>query len=245
MKKAFLLKNNWIEIFDNLSDKQAGVLIKSLFKYNVNGEKPTDLTDIEVKAYFNVMLLDCNAMNESYDRRCETSALNGSLGGAPKGNSNAKKQPKNNLNNLNNPNENENDNENDLKKEAILTDSQEKKIKKQILSFEENKNKFMSECADFIPKYGKELIRAFFDYWTEPNKSRNKMRFELQKTWDLALRLSTWNNNNLKFNKNGTNQTTNTTSSRKTTPEQLASAIADGFARAEYDKAKREGRIVG
>lgn len=60
MKKAFLLKNNWIEIFNNLSDKQAGVLIKTLFKYNVNGEKPDNLSDIEVKAYFNMMLLGCD-----------------------------------------------------------------------------------------------------------------------------------------------------------------------------------------
>lgn len=116
MKTAFLLKNNWIEIFDNLSDKQAGVLIKSLFKYNVNGEKPADLTDIEVKAYFNMMLLDCNAMHESYDKRCETSALNGKSGGAPKGNSNAKKQPNQPKKQPNQPKQpdNENENEKDL-----------------------------------------------------------------------------------------------------------------------------------
>lgn len=112
MKTAFLLKNNWIEIFDNLSDKQAGLLIKSLFKYNVNGEKPADLTDIEVKAYFNVMLLDCKTMNENYDKRCDTSVENGKLGGRPKKTENQvdkkPKKPNSKPNNLNN-----HDNDND------------------------------------------------------------------------------------------------------------------------------------
>ena len=109
-KRAFLLKNNWIEIFDNLSDKQAGVLIKSLFHYNVNGEKPGSLTDVEVNAYFNVMALECNVMNENYDRRCETSATNGKLGGRPKGSTSCKesekpKKPNSKPKKPNNPND--------------------------------------------------------------------------------------------------------------------------------------------
>ena len=122
MKTAFLLKNNWIEIFDNLSDKQAGVLIKSLFKYNVNGEKPTDLTDIEVKAYFNMMLLDCKTMNDNYDRRCITSAENGQLGGRPRKDEKPKKpnskpkKPKN----LSKP---DNDNECDVKRDDLFSET--------------------------------------------------------------------------------------------------------------------------
>lgn len=117
MKKTFILKSNWIEIFDELSDKQAGLLIKSLYYYNVTGEKPGGLSDEVVKAYLNMMILDCKEFSESYDRRKDTSRENGSLGGAPMGNTNAsRKQPKNNLNNLNkqnNPNDNDNVNEND------------------------------------------------------------------------------------------------------------------------------------
>jgi hypothetical protein len=32
----------------------------------------------------------------------------------------------------------------------------------------------------------------FIDYWTEPNKSNTKMRWEMQKTWQLTLRLKNW-----------------------------------------------------
>ena len=37
-----------------------------------------------------------------------------------------------------------------------------------------------------------EMINAFADYWTEPNRSCSRMRFELQRTWSLPLRLATW-----------------------------------------------------
>lgn len=44
------------------------------------------------------------------------------------------------------------------------------------------------------------LRHAFIDYWTEPNKSRTKMRFELQRTWETKRRLQTWIRNDKKFN---------------------------------------------
>ena len=60
--------------------------------------------------------------------------------------------------------------------------------------------KFINELnKEFHTKYSKEMRRAFFEYWTEPNKSKTKMRFELEKTWDTGRRLSRWANNS--FNK--------------------------------------------
>ena len=60
--------------------------------------------------------------------------------------------------------------------------------------------KFINELnKEFHTKYNKELRTAFFDYWTEPNKSKTKMRFELEKTWDTSRRLARWANNS--FNK--------------------------------------------
>ena len=40
--------------------------------------------------------------------------------------------------------------------------------------------------------YPAEMLKAFFSYWIEPNKSSTDMRWELQKTWSLAGRLATW-----------------------------------------------------
>jgi hypothetical protein len=62
---------------------------------------------------------------------------------------------------------------------------------------------FMDTLKPFVPTYGKDMIRKFFDYWREPNISRSKMKFELQKTWDLKLRLNTWERNQVSFSRNG------------------------------------------
>ena len=56
------------------------------------------------------------------------------------------------------------------------------------------KDSFYQSLVPFVGKYPKEMIRAFFDYWSELNKSETKMRYELEKTWELPRRLSTWAN---------------------------------------------------
>lgn len=62
-------------------------------------------------------------------------------------------------------------------------------------TIEKRKEKFMNECGAYVPTYGVNMVRAFFDYWTEPNKSQTKMRFEMEKTWELSRRLARWANN--------------------------------------------------
>lgn len=51
---------------------------------------------------------------------------------------------------------------------------------------------FYNALIPFVKTYGREIIRDFFDYWSEPNKSHSKMRFEQERTWDLSRRLQTW-----------------------------------------------------
>ena len=36
------------------------------------------------------------------------------------------------------------------------------------------------------------MIRAFFEYWSEKNRSETKMLCEMQKTWEVSKRLATW-----------------------------------------------------
>lgn len=57
---------------------------------------------------------------------------------------------------------------------------------------QERKNKFMSELAQYVAVYGDKTIRDFANYWTEANRSNTKMRYEMQPTWNTAMRLATW-----------------------------------------------------
>jgi NACalpha-BTF3-like transcription factor len=51
---------------------------------------------------------------------------------------------------------------------------------------------FSETLKPYLEKYGSDMLNAFYSYWTEPNKSKTKMRFELEKTWDVERRLNTW-----------------------------------------------------
>lgn len=63
---------------------------------------------------------------------------------------------------------------------------------------EERKLKFANTLKPFLDTYGKEMIKDFYEYWTEPNKSNTKFKQELEKTWSLERRLKTWANNDFK-----------------------------------------------
>ena len=87
-------------------------------------------------------------------------------------------------------------------------------------TLEERQQEFYDEVAQYVGKYDREMLRAFYDYWSEPtqNKKNPKMRKDTERTWATGGRLATWyrrqnetqNTNNQQFNnKNyGRNQQT-------------------------------------
>ena len=40
------------------------------------------------------------------------------------------------------------------------------------------------------------MLEEFIDYWTETNKSRTKIKWEMEETWDMGKRLARWANSN-------------------------------------------------
>lgn len=58
---------------------------------------------------------------------------------------------------------------------------------------EEREQAFREQADKFIPEYGRKMIDAFCDYWTE--FGGKKMRFQKEKTWELKRRLQTWKRN--------------------------------------------------
>lgn len=75
-----------------------------------------------------------------------------------------------------------------------------KKTKEEIATAtEKRKEKFYQELVPYVATYGKDMIRKFYDYWSETNKSKTRMRCETEKTWDLNLRLQNWARRNKDF----------------------------------------------
>ncbi|HEY1010824.1 MAG TPA: hypothetical protein VGE44_14555 [Daejeonella sp.] len=60
----------------------------------------------------------------------------------------------------------------------------------------------MSEVNSKFPgTFSNLLLNEFYDHWTEPNKSKTKVKWQMQDTWDTYKRLKTWQRNDDKWNK--------------------------------------------
>ncbi|MCU7560048.1 hypothetical protein N4T42_07070 [Riemerella anatipestifer] len=62
---------------------------------------------------------------------------------------------------------------------------------------------FRDSLMPFLVEYSKDLVRDFYEYWTEPS-ANGTPRFKLEKTWNTERRLKTWARNESKFGKTQT-----------------------------------------
>ena len=44
----------------------------------------------------------------------------------------------------------------------------------------------------YATDYPDRMKYAFCNYWLEPNQSKTKLRYQMEKTWDTQRRLATW-----------------------------------------------------
>jgi hypothetical protein len=74
---------------------------------------------------------------------------------------------------------------------------------------EDRMSAFKESVFDFLPNYSNQMLTSFFEYWAEMNKTKTKMRFEKQETWDIKKRLKRWADNNFNFKTNNSQYTPN------------------------------------
>ena len=110
-------------------------------------------------------------------------------------------------------------------KPVINIDEIETELKKR-------KEKFYNDLIPYISKYPKEMLRCFYNYWTERNKSGVKMRFELERVFEISKRLSTWARRDKDFQK---------TETPRTYAEMLKLMETDPDAFKKYKAVKLEG----
>lgn len=98
--KSFVVYKEWEEIFKALDDADKVKLLLALFAFASRGEQPDFKGPLQ--AVFLSMAQTIKRDGEKWEKTREKRAAGGFKGGAPKGNQNAKKQPKGCLNNQNN-----------------------------------------------------------------------------------------------------------------------------------------------
>lgn len=247
-KDSFILYTYQAETISDLSLEQKGVLLTALYEY-ASGEQP-EITDQAVKVAFKSIRVQIEKDNKKYTDVCEKrrKAANNRWQNDAKPNKtmqNKTKRCKTIQNDAKNANANfayANDYDNEYDNDIIIDDNNKKEIykekvvgavaptpkQKNIESLEKRKNNFIETLTEYRTIYGNEMVEDFISYWTEPNKSKTKMRFELEKTWDVARRLSTWCKNQSRFNY-GNNRQNNSADAARIKREQEYAALMQKY----------------
>jgi len=186
-RDTFIFYRSFKESMSDLSDADKLIMYEAISDYSLDLKEPQ--LEGFPKALFSLIrpILDANI------KRWQS----GCKGGAPKGNKNnryskttTELQPKYNQSTTKVQANKDKDKDKDVDKDIEL--NKEKIVKEKSLSLSDRTTKFKEELTFYVDKYGKDMIFAFFDYWSEPNKTQTKMRYELEKTWNISGRLRTW-----------------------------------------------------
>ncbi len=155
-KDTTIFYQNQVDICKKyLNAEQFGRLMYALFEVE-DGKCPEVADDIIIA--FEFMSLQQRLDQEKYAKRCETNRKNGLKGGAPKGNKNASKQPKQPNAKKNNPNEDdnededvdENDNGNDNENENDVLLGTHGNVKLSTEEYQSLQKQFPSDCERMI-----------------------------------------------------------------------------------------------
>lgn len=123
-KNSFVIYYNYRETLEDLTDEQVGQLFRAIFDYEIDRTEPKFSGVLNVAFKFIKKDLDINLTK--YENICNRNRKNGQNGGAPVGNQNARKQPKQ-PKQPDNDNVYDNDNEDDYDNEYILESKKERK----------------------------------------------------------------------------------------------------------------------
>jgi hypothetical protein len=172
-KKGFILYSDLIHTINKLTDEQAGKLFKHILEYvNDNNPESDQFTEVVFEPIKQTLKRDL----QKYEGICKRNSENARKRWDATASERMPKDAKNA--------DKEKDNDNVISKDI-----------------NKRKQEFASDLTSFVEKYGKVMIREFYDYWTEHGERDKKMRFEKEKSFNLELRLERWNKNVQERNK--------------------------------------------
>lgn len=184
MRDGFVFYASWLEAIKNLPREMQGEVLTAIIEYGLYGE-----TTEAPKPITSAMLAMVKPQIDVNNKRYE----NGKKGGRPPKSETKEKPNRNQRETKEKPNETKSEpKEKDKYKDKETTTIVVGKKDAAEAATLSRKEGFYKSLIPFLEKYPKEMIRQFFEYWSEMNKSRTKMRWEQEKTWEADKRLRTW-----------------------------------------------------
>ena len=84
--------------------------------------------------------------------------------------------------------------------EIAVNDNVNVNVKDKVINnIDSRKTSFANSLKPFLNLYGKEMLNDFYFYWTEHGEKDKKMRYEKQTSFNVELRLRTWNKRSNSF----------------------------------------------
>lgn len=233
-RDSFVFRKEWREAISNLPEDVRLEFYESVIEYGLTGEIPPMGQMTTLAFNFVKYTLDRDA--ERYE---DTKRKRSEAGKKHKGNQYTKK---NGTNGTNVPTleqmEQNGTNGTDSVYVSVYGLSKDNKKKKPTnvgkkeetdvsTLTEERKRVFYESLIPYVGQYGKDMVRDFFNYWTEMNKSRSKMRFEQQPTWETSKRLATWSRKDNSYNHESNRKDNGAEQTVAAATEAIAELLAD------------------
>lgn len=215
-KKSVLLYCDIIHTVEKMDNETAGQFFKHYLRYinDLNPETENLVVDIAFESVKQNLKRDL----KKWELRAENSRNNGRKGGRPR----KPEKPNGFIDNPPKPEKPVTDTVTVTGTGTVTVTGTVKEKDINTTTIDRRKLKFASTIKEYKDSYPDEMRKDFYEYWTEPNKSNTKMRFELEKTWSLSRRLKNWAKND-KNDKNFNNGSTgnNKPSQARTTRQQV------------------------
>ena len=180
-KKSFILYCDQKGVWDKLDNEQAGKLIKHIISYvnDDNPEEPDFITGLAFEPIKQHLKRDLKRWETQQDQRSKAGKKSAEV-------------RKRNATSVNERSISSTDNVNvNVTGNVNVTDKEVRELT------------FREQVAQHTT-FDAVMLDEFADYWTESNPKGKKLKFELQKTFDIARRLKKWSSNNFNTSKEST-----------------------------------------
>lgn len=180
MRDSSIFYRSFYEAIKSLPESNQLEVYNAIFEYSFN------FVEVELTGLSNTIFTLIKPQLEANNKRYEN-------GNKPKNKQNGSKTEAKEEQKISkveaNKNKNVNDNEN--KNKNINSNN----------NINDRIETFKTKVFTYSNIHSVDMLLKFFNYWSELNKSGTKMRFELEKTWEIEKRLTNWKSRENKFDK--------------------------------------------
>ena len=180
--RNFIIHENIMRMSSQLDNEELARFFRHVYRYVESGQMPEEEPSCAVNIIFNEWRLRYEADKERYEEVSQKRREAGRKGVNKRWNKNGSTAQDTG---------DSVDEENAPTATSTVTEQPRTEAEGEG-KLEIRKDNFYQSILPYAGQYDREMLNDFFQYWTELDKRRRRMRFEMQKTWETGKRLNLW-----------------------------------------------------